>query len=58
MQGSTLGQRDFSQLTSQQILTLAAATDPVVNVDTNNPTSHLSKILIPRAGMCPLYFPT
>jgi len=58
IQGSTLGQRDFTQLTSEQILALAAATDPIVNVDTNNPTSHLSKILIPRAGMCPFYSPT
>ncbi|KAG2133764.1 hypothetical protein DEU56DRAFT_416275 [Suillus clintonianus] len=49
IQGSTLGQRDFTQLTSEQILALAAATDPVANVDTNNPASHLSKILIPRA---------
>ncbi|OJA13886.1 hypothetical protein AZE42_05399 [Rhizopogon vesiculosus] len=49
IQGSTLGQRDFTQLTSEQILALAATTDPVANVDTNNPTSHLSKILIPRA---------
>ncbi|KAG2100209.1 uncharacterized protein F5147DRAFT_710991 [Suillus discolor] len=49
IQGSTLGQRDFIQLTSEQILALATATDPVANVDTNNPTSHLSKILIPRA---------
>lgn len=49
IQGSTLGERDFIQLTSEQILALATATDPVANVDTNNPTSHLSKILIPRA---------
>lgn len=49
IQGSTLGQRDFIQLTSEQILALATATDPVANVDTNNPASHLSKILIPRA---------
>ncbi|OAX34545.1 hypothetical protein K503DRAFT_747243 [Rhizopogon vinicolor AM-OR11-026] len=49
IQGSTLGQRDFTQLTPEQILALTATTDPVANVDTNNPTSHLSKILIPRA---------
>lgn len=49
IQASTLGQRDFIQLTSEQILALATATDPVANVDTNNPASHLSKILIPRA---------
>ncbi|KAG0701520.1 hypothetical protein DFH29DRAFT_926400 [Suillus ampliporus] len=49
IQGSTLGQRDFTQLTSEQILALAAATDPIANVDTNNPASHLSKILVPRA---------
>lgn len=55
IQGSTLGERDFIQLTSEQILALATATDPVANVDTNNPTSHLSKILIPRAGMCLFY---
>ena len=54
IQGSTLGERDFSRLTSEQILALVAAKDPVANVDPNNPSSHLSKILIPRAGMCPL----
>ncbi|KAG1719894.1 uncharacterized protein EDB91DRAFT_1240492 [Suillus paluster] len=43
IQGSTLGQRDFTQLTTEQILALADAADPVANVDTNNPTSHLSK---------------
>ncbi|KAG2135219.1 uncharacterized protein EDB93DRAFT_1242599 [Suillus bovinus] len=49
IQASTLGQREFIQLTSEQILALATTKDPVANVDTSNPTSHLSKILIPRA---------
>ncbi|KAF8844821.1 hypothetical protein BDN67DRAFT_920818 [Paxillus ammoniavirescens] len=47
-QVSTLGQRDLKQLTAEQITTLAASVDPVKNIDTRNPNSHLSKFLIPR----------
>ncbi|KAF9227762.1 hypothetical protein BS17DRAFT_746546 [Gyrodon lividus] len=45
---STLGQRDFKQLSADQIATLAASVDPVKNIDTQNPDSHLSKLLVPR----------
>ncbi|KIJ69129.1 hypothetical protein HYDPIDRAFT_144829 [Hydnomerulius pinastri MD-312] len=47
-QRSALGQRDFKQLSAEQIATLVSSVDPVKNVDTRNPESHLSKILIPR----------
>ncbi|KIK93671.1 hypothetical protein PAXRUDRAFT_144569 [Paxillus rubicundulus Ve08.2h10] len=47
-QVSTLGQRDLKQLTAEQITTLATFVDPVKNIDTRNPNSHLSKLLIPR----------
>ncbi|KAH7923475.1 hypothetical protein BV22DRAFT_1106074 [Leucogyrophana mollusca] len=50
LQGSILGQRDLSQLSASQILSLASSSDPVKNIDTRNPNSHLSKILIPRAA--------
>ena len=45
---SKLGPRDFSLLSSKAIASLVASPDPVRNVDPHNPTSHLSKILIPR----------
>jgi len=44
----SLGERDFVQLSSGQISTLVSSPDPVKNVDPSNPSSHLSKILIPR----------
>ncbi|KAG9318620.1 hypothetical protein JVU11DRAFT_713 [Chiua virens] len=43
-----LGQRDFAQLSAAQIIALANAVDPVKNIDTRSPDSHLSKLLIPR----------
>ncbi|KAK1227233.1 hypothetical protein PQX77_009777 [Marasmius sp. AFHP31] len=46
---ASFGPRDLTQLSSAQINTLIHATDPVKNVDPSNPSSHLSKILIPRA---------
>ncbi|KAH9952082.1 hypothetical protein B0H21DRAFT_683717 [Amylocystis lapponica] len=47
-QASALAQRDFTQLSSDAISSLVSAPDPVRNVDPSNPSSHLSKILIPR----------
>jgi hypothetical protein len=50
LQASTLGERDFSVLSSGQISNLVSSLDPVRNIDPSNPNSHLSKILIPRVG--------
>ncbi|KAG7092802.1 hypothetical protein E1B28_009119 [Marasmius oreades] len=46
---ASLGPREFTELSSSQIYTLIHTTDPVKNIDPSNPSSHLSKILIPRA---------
>ncbi|EKM54460.1 uncharacterized protein PHACADRAFT_97707 [Phanerochaete carnosa HHB-10118-sp] len=45
---SRLGKRDFERLSAEAIEELAAHPDPVRNIDPSNPSSHLSKILIPR----------
>jgi len=50
LQASTLGERDFSLLSSGQISNLVSSPDPARNVDPSNPNSHLSKILIPRVA--------
>ena len=47
---SSLGQRDLTELSTEQITALANSVDPVKNIDTRNPDSHLSRLLIPRAG--------
>ena len=51
IQGSKLGRRELPSLLPTDITKLVTATDPLSNLDPSNPTSHLSKILIPRAGM-------
>ena len=48
-QASTLGERDFTPLSSEAIASLVSQPDPVRNIDPSNPSSHLSKILVPRA---------
>lgn len=48
---SGLGQRDLTQLSAEQIVALANSIDPVKNIDTRNPDSHLSRLLIPRPGV-------
>lgn len=48
-QASTLGERDFASLSSDAMASLISQPDPVRNIDPSNPSSHLSKILIPRA---------
>ncbi|KAF8559712.1 hypothetical protein OG21DRAFT_1480453 [Imleria badia] len=45
---SRLGQRALTQLSTEQIVALANSVDPVKNIDTRNPDSHLSRLLIPR----------
>jgi glutaminyl-peptide cyclotransferase len=49
--GSKLERRELPSLSSTDITKLVTATDPLINLDPSNPASHLSKILIPRAGM-------
>lgn len=49
--GSKLERRELPSLSSTDITKLVATTDPLINLDPSNPSSHLSKILIPRAGM-------
>lgn len=56
IQGSKLDRRELPSLSPTDIAKLVTATDPLFNLDPLNPTSHLSKILIPRAGM-PLLSP-
>ncbi|THH27734.1 hypothetical protein EUX98_g6461 [Antrodiella citrinella] len=45
---STIGPRQFQDLSSDAISALVVHPDPVQNIDPNNPNSHLAKILIPR----------
>jgi hypothetical protein len=57
-QASTLGKRTLAQLSSDEILALVSSPDPLKNLDPSDPSSHLSKILIPRArtsGHCITY---
>ena len=51
IQGSKLQRRELPPLSSSDITKLVTAIDPLINLDPSNPMSHLSKILIPRAGM-------
>ena len=46
---SRLGERDLKPLSADALSEIIAHPDPVRNVDPTNPSSHLSKILIPRA---------
>ncbi|KAF8447812.1 hypothetical protein L210DRAFT_3390978 [Boletus edulis BED1] len=46
---SRLGERDLTQLSTEQIVALTNSVDPVKNIDTRNPDSHLSRLLIPRS---------
>lgn len=52
-QASTLGPRELKKLSSGAITSLVSHPDPTRNVDPNNPSSHLSKILIPRVPDTP-----
>ncbi|EPQ57888.1 hypothetical protein GLOTRDRAFT_71794 [Gloeophyllum trabeum ATCC 11539] len=47
-QASVLGERALTPLAPNSISQLTSTPDPVKNVDPANPSSHLSKILIPR----------
>ncbi|THH00780.1 hypothetical protein EW026_g1804 [Hermanssonia centrifuga] len=47
-QASALGKRDLVHLSSSALSSITAHPDPVKNIDPTNPSSHLSKILIPR----------
>ncbi|KAF8547260.1 hypothetical protein OG21DRAFT_1425204 [Imleria badia] len=45
---SRLGQRVLTQLSTEQLVTLANSVDPIKNIDTRLMDSHLSRLLIPR----------
>jgi hypothetical protein len=47
-QASSLGERALPELSHKELLNLVSSPDPAKNVDPSNPSSHLSKILIPR----------
>jgi glutaminyl-peptide cyclotransferase len=49
--GSKLERRELPPLSPTDITKLVTATDPLIKLDPSNPSSHLSRILIPRAGM-------
>lgn len=44
--------RSFRELSPEEISSLVKIRDPTRNLDPNDPTSHLSKILIPRPREC------
>ncbi|KAF8969869.1 hypothetical protein BDZ97DRAFT_1725568 [Flammula alnicola] len=48
-QSATLDRRSLPPLSSDDMSKLITVADPLKNLDPSNPTSHLSKILIPRA---------
>lgn len=48
---SKLERRELPSLSPTDVTKLVTARDPLNNLDPSNPNSHLSKILIPRAGM-------
>jgi glutaminyl-peptide cyclotransferase len=51
LQRYTLGERELPHLSHQQLEAIISHPDPKRAVDLEDPVSHLSKILIPRAGM-------
>ena len=44
--------RSFRELSPDEVSSLVDTRDALKNLDTNDPNSHLSKILIPRPGEC------
>ncbi|PPQ98123.1 hypothetical protein CVT26_003167 [Gymnopilus dilepis] len=48
LQAASLDRRELGPLSSDDISRLISVSDPFKNLDHSNPTSHLSKILIPR----------
>ncbi|KZV63737.1 hypothetical protein PENSPDRAFT_589435 [Peniophora sp. CONT] len=46
---ATLGERDFTALSADDLKLLSEQPDPSRHLDSTNPVSHLTKILIPRA---------
>ncbi|KAG2020131.1 glutaminyl-peptide cyclotransferase-like protein [Coprinopsis cinerea AmutBmut pab1-1] len=49
LQASILGERSLEPLSAEGLEVLLKKPDPVKNIDPRDPSSHLSKILIPRA---------
>ncbi|KDQ61156.1 hypothetical protein JAAARDRAFT_124587 [Jaapia argillacea MUCL 33604] len=48
IQASTLGERSLEELSVQAVESLVSLRDSVKNIDPTDPSSHLSRILIPR----------
>lgn len=46
---ATLDRRELSPVSTDDMIQLISARDPLKNLNPSNPASHLSKILIPRA---------
>lgn len=51
----SLGERSFKELSPGQVAFLASNPDPLKNLDPDDSSSHLSKILIPRPRKCPRF---
>lgn len=49
LRAATLDRRELSPLSTDDMMRLISARDPLKNLNPSNPVSHLSKILIPRA---------
>ena len=50
LEAQWLGERAFRELSPAQIQHLVESPDSAKNLDTSDPSSHLSRILIPRVG--------
>jgi hypothetical protein len=50
-QAALLGERDFLDLSHDQLVAITSSPDPRRAINLEDPTSHLSKILIPRPRM-------
>lgn len=51
LQHSILGERTLPQLSKEDLLVLSSTPDPLKNLNSTDPDSHLSHILIPRTRM-------
>jgi glutaminyl-peptide cyclotransferase len=50
LQRFTIGERDLNHLSHEQLVAITSHPDPKHAINLDDPTSHLSKILIPRPG--------
>ncbi|KAG6833071.1 hypothetical protein H0H87_011816 [Tephrocybe sp. NHM501043] len=49
-QASTLGERELPELSASGVANLISNPDPIKQLDPSNPTSHVSRMLIPRVS--------